>query len=651
MGKGDARPVDLDQMTVTLEPEEPGGGGLYAPGKDRVMFRRPEKSRLGLDALAFAKRTASKDSFKVPREFPSVAASVNEEDTSELTKVDEDQNAVNSSVRSYRRYRDSAASLASLPESSVTQEPDVMDRHNTNPARGSMRSEVTSRHNRDGHSNEKRDYDFEHKSESRSSRKRHDDDIREHGRWREHSRHEKDYAGDYGRKRSRYEGYRRTPGRSDWDDGRWEWEDTPRRDTHSSSSKHNHHSPSPMLVGASPDARLVSPWLGAQTPRSTGPLASPWDQVAPSPVPVRASGSSVQSSSSRYGRRSHQLTFSSENSQALEDGEADRGSKAGEHNPEITESMRLEMEYNSDRAWYDQEEGGAAYDADSSSLFLGDESSFQKKEAELAKRLVRRDGTRMSLAQSKKLSQRTADNAQWEDRQLLRSGAVRGTEVQTEFDDEEERKVILLVHDTKPPFLDGRVVFTKQADPVMPVKDPTSDMAIISRKGSPLVREMREKQSMHKSRQRFWELAGSKLGDILGVEKTAEQIDADKAVVGEQGEVDFKADAKGQYLPVYSVRDELLQVIRENQVVVVVGETGSGKTTQLTQYLHEDAYTSYGIVGCTQPRRVAAMSVAKRVSEEMETELGDKVGYAIRFEDVTGPNTVIKYMTDGSTSP
>ena len=62
------------------------------------------------------------------------------------------------------------------------------------------------------------------------------------------------------------------------------------------------------------------------------------------------------------------------------------------------------------------------------------------------------------------------------------------------------------------------------------------------------------------------------------------------------------------------------------------------------QYLLEDGYTSNGIVGCTQPRRVAAMSVAKRVSEEMETELGDKVGYAIRFEDVTGPNTLIKVL-------
>lgn len=59
--------------------------------------------------------------------------------------------------------------------------------------------------------------------------------------------------------------------------------------------------------------------------------------------------------------------------------------------------------------------------------------------------------------------------------------------------------------------------------------------------------------------------------------------------------------------------------------MIVVGETGSGKTTQLTQYLHEDGYTSYGMVGCTQPRRVAAMSVAKRVSEEMGSNLGEEV--------------------------
>ncbi|XP_049397898.1 pre-mRNA-splicing factor ATP-dependent RNA helicase DEAH7-like isoform X2 [Solanum stenotomum] len=193
-----------------------------------------------------------------------------------------------------------------------------------------------------------------------------------------------------------------------------------------------------------------------------------------------------------------------------------------------------------------------------------------------------------------------------------------------------------------------------------------SDMALISRKGSALVREIHEKQKRDKSRQRFWELAGSKLGDILGVEKSVDEIDADTVVVGEDGEVDFKGKARfsqhlavsdftksktisqqRQNLPIFSVRDELLQVVRENQVVIIIGETGSGKTTQPTQYLYEYGYTVNGIIGCTQPRRVAAMSVAQRVSEEMETELGDKVGYAIRFEDATGPSTVIKYMTDG----
>lgn len=57
----------------------------------------------------------------------------------------------------------------------------------------------------------------------------------------------------------------------------------------------------------------------------------------------------------------------------------------------------------------------------------------------------------------------------------------------------------------------------------------------------------------------------------------------------------------------------------------IIGETGSGKTTQLTQYLHEDGYSKYGMIGCTQPRRVAAMSVAKRVSDEMGTQLGKRL--------------------------
>mmetsp|Transcript_31976 Transcript_31976/g.67606 ORF Transcript_31976/g.67606 Transcript_31976/m.67606 type:complete len:974 (-) Transcript_31976:179-3100(-) len=100
-------------------------------------------------------------------------------------------------------------------------------------------------------------------------------------------------------------------------------------------------------------------------------------------------------------------------------------------------------------------------------------------------------------------------------------------------------------------------------------------------------------------------------------------------------------------LPIYRYRDQLLEQIKENSVVVVVGETGSGKTTQLPQYLHEAGYTSQGQIGCTQPRRVAAMSVAARVSQEMGVKIGHEVGYSIRFEDRTSDKTVVKYMTDG----
>ncbi|XP_039127210.1 pre-mRNA-splicing factor ATP-dependent RNA helicase DEAH1 isoform X2 [Dioscorea cayenensis subsp. rotundata] len=100
-------------------------------------------------------------------------------------------------------------------------------------------------------------------------------------------------------------------------------------------------------------------------------------------------------------------------------------------------------------------------------------------------------------------------------------------------------------------------------------------------------------------------------------------------------------------LPIYPYREELLQAVNDHQVLVIVGETGSGKTTQIPQYLHEAGYTKHGKVGCTQPRRVAAMSVAARVSQEMGVKLGHEVGYSIRFEDCTSEKTILKYMTDG----
>ncbi|KAM7269789.1 hypothetical protein ACFE04_025286 [Oxalis oulophora] len=108
-----------------------------------------------------------------------------------------------------------------------------------------------------------------------------------------------------------------------------------------------------------------------------------------------------------------------------------------------------------------------------------------------------------------------------------------------------------------------------------------------------------------------------------------------------------KLQADRKTLPMFPYREQLLEAINDHQVLVIVGETGSGKTTQIPQYLHEAGYTKRGKVGCTQPRRVAAMSVAARVAQEMGVKLGHEVGYSIRFEDCTSEKTILKYMTDG----
>ncbi|KAK2947163.1 putative ATP-dependent RNA helicase dhx8 [Blattamonas nauphoetae] len=100
-------------------------------------------------------------------------------------------------------------------------------------------------------------------------------------------------------------------------------------------------------------------------------------------------------------------------------------------------------------------------------------------------------------------------------------------------------------------------------------------------------------------------------------------------------------------LPVFRYRDQIIQAMSDHQMMVVVGETGSGKTTQIPQYLAEAGFCSTGRIGVTQPRRVAASSVSKRVSEEFGCRLGQEIGYAVRFEDLTSPQTIIKYMTDG----
>ena len=100
-------------------------------------------------------------------------------------------------------------------------------------------------------------------------------------------------------------------------------------------------------------------------------------------------------------------------------------------------------------------------------------------------------------------------------------------------------------------------------------------------------------------------------------------------------------------LPITARRDELLRTIRDNQVVVVAGETGSGKSTQIPKLCLELGRGVDGLIGHTQPRRIAARSIAERVASEIATTVGGLVGYTVRFTDEVSDQTLVKLMTDG----
>lgn len=311
-----------------------------------------------------------------------------------------------------------------------------------------------------------------------------------------------------------------------------------------------------------------------------------------------------------------------------------------------------------DRDWYASDESGHAFGDETHNPF-GTDNSYADQQREQAL-LEKKRGKRISARAQQKMKEADA----WETNRMLTSGVAQRVDHINDYDDEEEVRVHLMVHDLKPPFLDGKRIFTKQLEPVPAVRDPQSDMAVFSRKGSALVRERRQQRERQKQAQEATNAVGTALGNIMGLKEE----DADSAMAGDSVAGDSKSGTKfaehmkeqkhnegasdfsrtrtlkqqREYLPAFAVREELLRVIRDNQVIIVIGETGSGKTTQLTQFLYEDGYGKMGRIGCTQPRRVAAMSVAKRVSEEMEVKLGGVVGYAIRFEDCTSDQTVIK---------
>ncbi|CAE6358865.1 unnamed protein product [Rhizoctonia solani] len=301
-----------------------------------------------------------------------------------------------------------------------------------------------------------------------------------------------------------------------------------------------------------------------------------------------------------------------------------------------------------DRDWYMTGEEGGVVGNEEYNPLAQYEDLDAAKQAEIATKQVKKISARQA--------QYNADNDLWEANRMVTSGVASRKQLDLDFaEDDSESTVHVLVHDLKPPFLDGRTVFTKQLEPINPLRDATSDMAVFAKKGSALVKEKREQAERARAAAKMAALGGTALGNIMGVkdEEAEAENEAEKKAGGK--EEDYKGDSKfashlktnaatssfaknrtlkeqREYLPAFACREDLMKTIRENQVIVVVGETGSGKTTQLAQFLYEDGYS---------------MSVAKRVSEEMEVALGSTVGYAIRFEDCTSKETKIKYMTDG----
>lgn len=270
----------------------------------------------------------------------------------------------------------------------------------------------------------------------------------------------------------------------------------------------------------------------------------------------------------------------------------------------------------------------------------------------------------------------------WEIKQLIASGAVSALDypdIDEEYNAtltgegnfEEEEDIDIEVREEEPPFLAGQTKQSLELSPIRVVKAPDGSLNRAAMADKTLLkerRELRHQEAQNKAAEQASQIdlnaqwqdptmapnqrkfasdlrnpQANKVSDTLPEWKRA-TYSKDQSF-GKRTSMSIKQQRES--LPVYKFRKQLLDAVKENQLMIVVGETGSGKTTQLTQYLAEAGFAQNGIIGCTQPRRVAAMSVAKRVAEEVGCKLGQEVGYTIRFEDCTSPETKIKYMTDG----
>ncbi|KAK6058758.1 helicase protein [Cooperia oncophora] len=238
-----------------------------------------------------------------------------------------------------------------------------------------------------------------------------------------------------------------------------------------------------------------------------------------------------------------------------------------------------------DREWYDND---GVYDEEYNPFAKVSEEFVEKREKQWQEKTT---SARPRLTLKQQSIKR--EHELWENNRLHRSGVVALTDdLSTLFDDEtDENRVNLLVHNIVPPFLDGRIVFTKQSKPVIPVVDTTCDMAVAAARGSKVVRQFRESEERKKAQEKHWELAGSKLGNIMGVkQKPDEMEDPDK-------------DDASDYRESHQFASHM------SEKTEAVSDFAMEKTLRVS--IHPMA-SFLGIIGCTQPRRVAAMSVAKR---------------------------------------
>lgn len=279
---------------------------------------------------------------------------------------------------------------------------------------------------------------------------------------------------------------------------------------------------------------------------------------------------------------------------------------------------------------------------------------------------------------SRKRVTRISSPERWEIKQMISSGVIDRSEM-PDFDEETgllpkdedgEADIEIEIVEDEPPFLQGHGRALHDLSPVRIVKNPDGSLAQAAMMQTALAKERREQKMLQREQEmdsvptslnKNWidplpeaEDGGRILAaNVRGVGMAPQDVpEWKKAVIGGKKssygkKTDLSIVEQRQSLPIYKLRTDLIQAVADNQILIVIGETGSGKTTQITQYLAESGSISRGRVGCTQPRRVAAMSVAKRVAEEYGCRLGQEVGYTIRFEDCTSPETAIKYMTDG----